>query len=239
MNPPTWREAKQLLEATKKAANGVKADIIVAPPSIFLRELRASYKGRQLSFAVQNVHTEKMGPHTGEISAQQAADSGASYAIVGHSERRTAGETNDDTRRKMMMVVAAGMVPILCVGELTRTQNADHLRFIKEQLQAGLADVSAAKLSKVLIAYEPLWAVGGSEAIEPRQMHEMAIFIRKTLVESHGEMAHKVRILYGGSIDAGNAAGMLEGGDVVGLLVGRASVDAMQFSSLLRAIQQA
>ena len=118
MNPETAREAKKLFEATRSASDGVKnVSVIVAPPSIFLRELSANYKGKKISFAVQNAHFEKGGAYTGEISMMQSKDARANYALVGHAERRAAGETNEETRMKVNAALSLRMIPILCIGE--------------------------------------------------------------------------------------------------------------------------
>ncbi|HVM73947.1 MAG TPA: triose-phosphate isomerase family protein [Candidatus Paceibacterota bacterium] len=238
MNPVSFKEAKHLLENTKKAADIAKSvSIVVAPPSIFLRELRGSYRGKKLSFAIQHAYFESTGSFTGEVSMAQAKDAGATYAIIGHAERRAMGETNDDTRRKVASALSLGLCPILCVGELKRTQDGEHFAFIKEQLKVGFADVPQTKIARMIIAYEPVWAIGASAAMDPRDMHEMAIFIRKMLVELYGEKGMVVCILYGGSIDETNAVEMLTRGDVSGLLVGRASADAAKLTALVRSIK--
>jgi triosephosphate isomerase len=238
MNPPTFKEAKKLLEATKKAADSAKnVTIVVAPPSLYIRELRAFYKGKKLSFAVQNAHAEASGSFTGEISMAQAKDAGVAQVIVGHAERRAMGESNDDTRKKVAAAIALGMSPILCVGELVRTQDGEHFDFIKNQLKAGFADVLLAKISRVTIAYEPVWAIGAASSMSPRDMHEMAIFIRKTIVGLYGEKGMAVKILYGGSIDETNASAMLAHGDVVGLLVGRASTEPVKLAALVKVMK--
>ena len=239
MNPATAAEAKRLFEYTKKAADISKnLSIVVAPPAIFLRELRAGYRGKKLSFGIQNAHYESKGSFTGETSMPQAKDAGAAYVIVGHAERRAMGETNEDTRKKVAAALSLSLLPILCVGETARTvHDGEHYEFVKEQLKAGFADVPVAKLSRVAIAYEPVWAIGAAEAMNPRDMHEMAIFIRKMLVELYGEKGMTVKILYGGSIEAANAADMLNNGDVAGLLVGRASAHADTLLALIRAIK--
>jgi triosephosphate isomerase (TIM) len=240
MNPATFKEAKKLLETTKKAADSAKnVTIVVAPPALYLRELRASYRGKKLSFAAQNAHAEATGSFTGETSMAQAKESGAAYVIVGHAERRAMGETNDDTRTKVAAAVASSLSPVLCVGEIARTQDGEHFSMIKEQLKAGFADVLVAKVPRVTIAYEPVWAIGASTAMSPRDMHEMAIFIRKTIVGLYGEKGMAVKILYGGSIDDTNAVAMLHDGDVVGLLVGRASADPEKLAALVKAIKNA
>lgn len=237
MNPPSWREAKRLFEETKKIASGAKhVSIIVAPPSLYLRTLAKEIRGGKVAFAAQNAHFEASGAHTGEISMQQAKEAGASYVLIGHAERRETGETNDDTRRKVAAALFAKVTPVLCVGEKARTEGAEHFGIVREQLRAGLTDVPG-KINRVIVAYEPLWAIGASSAMRPRDMHEMAIFIRKTVVELHGEIGHKMKILYGGSVDATNAEAMLQHGDTSGFLVGRASIDVSEFASLIDSIR--
>ena len=154
MNPASMKEAKKLFEATKKAAESAKnVSIIVAPPALFLRELAAGYKGKKIAFAVQNVSAERDGAHTGENSLLQVADAKVSYVIVGHAERRAAGETNEDAGKKVAAALALKMTPILCVGETTRSANGEHFEYVREQLATALAQVPPAKLSKILIAY--------------------------------------------------------------------------------------
>jgi len=237
MNPATWRDAKRLFDATRKAADGAKqTTVIVAPPAIYLRDLAQAYKGRRISFAAQSTHFEQSGSHTGEISPAQARDSKASYVIVGHAERRAAGESDEDTAKKVAAVLAERMIPILCIGEKSRSPSGEHFTFVREQLVAGLKNVPEQKISKILLAYEPVWAIGAAKPMSPADMHEMAIFIRKTVVEKFGAAAMNVKILYGGSIDENNAEDMLRNGDVNGLLVGRASTEASRFTALVSAI---
>lgn len=239
MNPPTFREAKKLLEASKKAADkSPKATLVVAPPSIYFRDLRAKYRGKKLFFAVQSAHYDDGGAFTGEISMMQAKDAGASHVIIGHSERRAMGESNDDTTKKVAKALSFHMTPIFCVGETHRSAHGEHFTFVKDQLRAGFKDVPSAKVSRVVVAYEPVWAIGASAAMNPRDMHEMAIFIRKTIVEMHGSAGHNIKILYGGSIDDSNIKIMLDLGGVSGLIVGRASSVPAKITSLLQAIQK-
>ncbi len=239
MNPPSFREAKKLFEAEKKAAEKARrVSTVVAPPAIFLRELARLYRGSKVVFAIQNAHFEAGGAHTGEISLAQAKDARAKYVIVGHAERRAEGETDDDVRKKVASVLAQKLTPILCVGESSRTHDGEQFEVIREQLLSGLTDVPASALSRVLFVYEPLWTIGKATAMNPREMHQMAIFIRKCVVESHGESGRSLKILYGGSVDEKNVAAMLREGDVRGFLVGRASVNALEFAKLLQTIEQ-
>lgn len=236
MNPATYREAKILFEATKKAADKAKnLQVIVAPPALYVRELSRGYRGK-LGFAIQNGSADANGAHTGEISFVQAKDSRAQYAIIGHAERRATGETNVMVSAKVSAACKAGIVPILCVGEISRTGTGEHFTYVREQLKAGLSNVPPAFLKKVLIAYEPVWAIGAAKPMSPRDMHEMSIFIRKTTVEFCGAAGMDIKILYGGSVDETNARAMLVDGDVRGLLVGRASAEPKQVASLLQAV---
>ena len=234
MHPATFREAKKLFEATRRVAEQAKAvSVVVAPPALYLRELAALYRGKRIAFAAQHAHFEVEGAHTGEISMRQMHDAKASYVIIGHAERRALGETNDDTRRKVAAALAEKLTPILCVGESTRSAEGTHFGFVREQLRLGLSDVPDAKISRVIIAYEPVWAIGAEKPMDTRSMHEMAIFIRKTIVERAGPVGMNVKILYGGPADETNSRAMHEEGDVNGLLVGRASVDEEKLSALI------
>lgn len=239
MNPATGKEAAKLFVATKEAAQAAKSvEVVVAPSTIHLRGVAEGYRGTRIAFAGQDAHFEQGGAHTGDTSFAQLKDAGASWVILGHAERRAEGQTNAAVGQRVAAALAARFTPILCVGERERHPNGDHFTFVREQLSAAFADVPAAKVPKVVIAYEPVWAIGASKAMEPRQMHEMAIFIRKTLADLYGKPIAGA-ILYGGAIDPDNAAAMLTDGDVEGLLVGRASTDAAVFAPLLRAVAQA
>jgi triosephosphate isomerase len=239
MNPATYREAKLLFDATKKAADKAKnVQVIVAPPAIFLRQLSQGYRGR-IAFALQNGSSEVGGAHTGEISYEQGADAHATYVLVGHAERRAMGESNAQTKTKVAGAFKEGLTPIVCVGEERRDGSGDHFAFISEQLRVGLAEVPAGSLKKVLIAYEPVWAIGATKPMSSRDMHEMSIFIRKTIVGFYGEAGMECKILYGGSVDEMSAADMLANGDVRGLLVGRASAETHHITKLLAAADKA
>jgi triosephosphate isomerase (TIM) len=240
MNPQTFKEAKTLFDETKRMTGLMRnVTVIVAPPAVFLRSLADGVRKGRVEFAIQNAHFEATGAHTGEISMQQAREAKATYVIVGHAERRSMGETNDEARKKVSAALAAGLTPIHCVGEKTRGPGAEHFTTVREQLHTGLADVAPTKISKVIIAYEPVWAIGAAQAMKPRDMHEMSIFIRKAIVEKFGEAGHNVKVLYGGSVDATNAGAMLHDGDVKGFLVGRASAEVTAMTELLRAVNEA
>ncbi len=237
MNPPSFNEAKTLLDATRKAGDKAKqVSIVVAPPSLYLRQLRLLYKGKRIAFCAQSANAEVAGAFTGDISLTQVRDAKATYVLVGHAERRAGGETNTDTKKKVAAALALSMTPVLCVGETVRTNSGEHFAIVAEQIKVGLEGVQKPMIKKVLIAYEPVWAIGASRPMSPRDMHEMAIFIRKTVVGIHGEVGMQMRILYGGSIDETTAVEMCKDGDVEGLLVGRASSDSRKMTALILAL---
>ena len=239
MNPTTSREAKKLFDATKKAADKAKkVQVIVAPPAIFLRDMTRGYRGR-ISFAVQNGYQETHGAHTGETSFTQARDAHATFALVGHAERRAMGETNENTCEKVAGALKAGLTPILCIGEIARSSHGEHFAYIQEQLRVGLSKVPATGLRRVYIAYEPVWAIGAAKPVTPNDMHQMAIFIRKSIVDLFGAAGMDMKILYGGSIDDTTAPAMLKDGDIKGFLVGRASAESQKVTNLLVAIENA
>lgn len=240
MNPPSLKDAKALLAVTKRVAASLRdITLIVAPPAIYLQPLAARARTGRTAFAIQNAHAAEGGAHTGETSMQQAKDVKATYVIVGHAERRAAGENDATIKAKVAAAFSLGLTPILCIGEESRGAGAEHFAVVRDQLHAALDGLPTNKISKLVVAYEPVWAIGATKAMQPPQMHEMSIFIRKAVVEKFGEAGHGVKVLYGGSIDAANAARMLQDGDVRGLLVGRASTDANGFAELLRAVHTA
>lgn len=236
MHPQTFKDAKKLFDGTKKAIEPLKSvSVIVAPPAVFVRELAKGYRGR-IAFATQGARAESEGAFTGDVSLAQMKDARCTHAIVGHAERRAKGETNEDVAAQLKQALALGLSPILCVGEKERSVDGRHFAFIKEELRSALAGVKPADIKKMLIAYEPVWAIGAAKPMTPRDMHEMSIFIRKCVVESVGEPGMDIRILYGGAIDQNTARPMIEHGDVHGLLVGRASVDIGIFTAMLESL---
>lgn len=238
MNPATSREAKALFEGTKKIVDSVKGiSVVVAPPALYLRELKKMYKGKRITFAAQHAHFEDRGAHTGDISMAMMRDAGATYVLIGHGERRQLGESNEDIRQKINTALNLKLTPILCVGERERIKEADHFHVVREQLRVALRDVVAPKLKQVIIMYEPLWAVGSGNPVSPRDMHEMSIFIKKMLVEQFGDTGLSMRILYGGSVNNTNAKAMIDEAGVQGFVVGGASIDYYKFKALLESLE--
>lgn len=240
MHPANLEGAKKLFDATKKIAEKAAAvTIVVAPPTLFLHDLAMRYKGKKISFAVQSARAEAEGAFTGDVSLSQAKAAGAKYAIVAHAECRAAGETDEDARMQVAAALALKMTPILCVGESERDESGSHFTVIKTQLMHACEGLDTTQMSKVVIAYEPVWKIGAQSAMSPHEMHEMSIFIRKTLVEIAPEAGMKAKILYGGSIDEASAQKMMREGDVAGLLIGRASIDSSVLSAIVRTLETA
>ena len=240
MNPETLEQALDLFESIKKAAAKMSGKTIVAPPALFLRSISEKYKGKFISFAIQNIHTEKTGAFTGEISAAQAKSVGCEFVLVGHFERRVIGEDDDDVRKKVSAALDSGLSPIICIGEKVRDPHSgEHLEYIKRQITNTLSEVTTLQAKKIIIAYEPVWAIGATEPMKAPQMHEMTIFIRKILWEKYDKLALKIPILYGGAIlDDVHATNMVKESEVNGFLLGRASIDSERLHVLISSLSK-
>lgn len=184
---------------------------------------------------VQNAHGETTGAYTGEVAAAQAADAGAEYAIIGHSERRREfGEPDALIAARLEGALRAGLVPVLCVGETIEQRRAGEMRAVVDgQTRAAVGGLAAPLVERIAIAYEPVWAIGSGLAASPADAQEVAAHLRAALASAHGErVAAAVRILYGGSVSAGNAGAFMAEPDVDGVLVGGASLDAGAFARI-------
>lgn len=237
MNPSSQREALDLFKLTIKAIpNKLKTDVVICPPFIYLESLSRFLKTkRKASLGAQNVSWEEKGAFTGEISMEMLKDVGVKYVILGHSERRAMGENNIDINKKIKMTLSFGITPVLCIGELKRDENHEYLSFVKKQIEECLAGIVKSSISKIIIAYEPVWAVGKGSIREanPEEFHEMRIFIKKVLSDKFGaKMVEKVKILYGGSLHIDDIPQFLKE-DADGFLVGRNSLDVKKFSEII------
>lgn len=216
--------------------SGVVADVAICPPFPYLMQVVESagkVGSGKLSVGAQNVSAEEAGAFTGEVSADMLGDCGARYAIVGHSERRTLyGESSELVAKKFAAAKGAGLVPILCVGETLEEREAGRtLDVISAQLQAVVDHAGAESWRGVVVAYEPVWAIGTGKTATPEQAQEVHRFIRERL----GEAGVETPLLYGGSVKGSNAAALFAQQDIDGALVGGASLDAKEFTGICRA----
>lgn len=236
----TRPEAKELLEAIKPlVANAEgKVEVIACVPYTNLETAVAATAGSNVKVGAENVHFEKSGAFTGEISADMLVEVGVEYVVLGHSERRQYfGETDETVNKRTKAALAAGLKPIVCVGELLWEREANITEeVIARQIKLDLADVSADDIKKTIIAYEPVWAIGTGKTATADQAQEVCAFIRATLAKLYGAaVADAVTIQYGGSMNAGNAAELLSKPDVDGGLIGGASLKANDFNTIVQA----
>ena len=236
MNPVSLEEAKKLATGIKRSIRGIqRTNVVLCPPFVYLSAL-SHIPGNSIFLGAQNANAETLGSFTGEVSWSQLYQFGVSYVIVGHSERRKMGETDEMVNKKVKAVVSGGMNAIICVGESQRDGNGDYFHFIRHQLVSALKDVNKKSIDRVVIAYEPIWTIGAKEAMSPRDLYEMSIYIKKILKDLYGIMADGVRVLYGGSVDRVNADMLVRDGNVSGLLIGRQSLYSKDFVEIIKTI---
>ncbi|MBE6478958.1 MAG: triose-phosphate isomerase [Olsenella sp.] len=235
----TYSEAVVLAEELACAlADGTKGvDVVVCPPAVDLKGVGAviDQKAAPVALGAQNVYWEESGAYTGETAPDMLTAVGATYCIIGHSERRGYfGETDEDVNRKAKALMAHGIVPISCCGESLETREAgEHVAFVVNQIKADTEGLEITDPSKYVIAYEPIWAIGTGKTATADDAQEVIGAIRETLREVFGEKAEGIRILYGGSANPGNIAGFLEKQDIDGALVGGASLKAESFVAMI------
>jgi triosephosphate isomerase len=212
-------------------------DIVLLPPMAYLSDVVTHLRGSSIRVGAQNVHPDPEGAYTGEVSAEMVKDLGATCVLVGHSERRRLfGEGDELIARKFVAALRVGLEPILCVGEtLAEREAGDAEEVVTAQLNAVVGVVGVAALKRAMIAYEPVWAIGTGLSATPSDAQAMHRTIRDRIRAQDTAVAEGVRILYGGSINAGNAASLFAGADVDGGLVGGASLNAEQFMEICRA----
>lgn len=229
-------KARSLFALGKKLARTTDVTIVLAPPAPLL-DAFALGNTSKVSFAAQDVSATLGGAKTGEATAAAYAAAGATYALIGHSERRGTGDSNVVVAEKLVHALAAKLIPILCVGEHERDRGGVYLNFIREEITSALTPLSPKDRAKVIIAYEPLWAIGKSaaSAIGPDDLTEMVLYIHKVLAELlSGKKSMETLVLYGGSVEPGNIRALAESASISGFLIGHASVDPVSFSALIK-----
>ena len=234
----TIAESEQYIQALLPrvaAIDGV--EIVLCPPFLALQALVDSARGSQVGIYAQTMAAADSGAYTGEVSAPMLSEIDVQGVVLGHSERRELfAETDEALQQKVPRALEAGLVPILCVGETeAEREGGDTERKLRDQVRAGLEQVPAGRLADVVIAYEPIWAIGTGKTATPDQAQAAAAFIRGLVAGADADAAERMRILYGGSCKPGNAAELLALPDVDGALVGGASLDPADFTAIVEA----
>ncbi len=231
-------EAQSLVKALIAGMDGTEeVDVVVAPPFTSLVPVAEAIAGSPIALAAQNLHWEDFGAYTGEICAKMLKDIGCQYVIIGHSERRQYfNETNRSVNKRLKAVLQEGMVPILCVGEVLEERKSDQtLAVVEKQIREGLEGIAIKSAGELVVAYEPVWAIGTGETATPDQAQEVHAAIRKILKDLYGDgVAEGVRIQYGGSVKPDNARTLMNQPDLDGALVGGASLKAESFLGIVQ-----
>ncbi len=234
----TAAEAAAFVKAFLPLVSGVKGvEIVLAPPFLAIRAVADLARGNGVGVASQNLHFAPEGAYTGEVSAAMVKEAGATHAIIGHSERRQYfAETDDSVNRKVKAALDAGLTPIMCLGEtLVEREAGTTFEVVERQLRGGLSGVPASAAAKVVVAYEPVWAIGTGKTASPAQAQEVHAVLRKGLSGTWGAAAAAaVRILYGGSVKPDNVDTLMAQEDIDGALVGGASLKADSFARIVK-----
>jgi len=232
------KEAVTLARSVRRrAALFAGVDVVLAPAFPLVPAVAQALKGSVLRVGAQTLSSSEGGAHTGEVSAAMLKALGTSLVIVGHSERRAAGESDIQIREELKRAADMGLRAVLCIGEKERDQNGSYFEILGAQIFAALSGFPKSDVGRLIVAYEPVWAIGKSaaEAMKPAELEETAIFIKKVLADVLGrEKALRVPILYGGSVEESDAAPLLGEGGVSGFLVGHASASAESFGAIVK-----
>ncbi len=235
LNPQTLAEATTLASAVAKYQKKSDAPYVaVAPSYLHLSEVKKKLGTSTVFLGAQDVSIEPLGAFTGEISAAQLRNLGVEFVIIGHSERRAMGETDQQVAAKVAISLKNKLTPIVCVGERTRDAQGTFFSFVEEQLRSLTKNLKAIDVKKIVIAYEPIWAIGTGKTATADDVKEMQLFIYSVLSKIYDrKTADNVRLLYGGSVKAQNAAELQEKGGMNGFLVGGASLKAAEFTEII------
>ena len=233
----TYNEAVDLVNGIKKGITDTGSrEVVVFPPAVYLREIVALCKGTKIDVGIQNIYFEKEGAFTGEISPVMAKDAGVRYALIGHSERRHVfHETDEEINKKVKAAFEAGLEPVLCVGELLEEREAGNPEdVVNRQVELGLKDIGSDLINKLIIAYEPVWAIGTGKVATPEIADTMHQAIRQKISKLYSnEIADNLAILYGGSVKPDNIADLYAMDNIDGVLVGGASLKINSFLDII------
>ena len=231
----TIAEAVEFVNDIKGKLNDADVDVVICAPFTLLKDLKEVTKGSNIKIGAQNMHFAENGAFTGEISSTMLKELSIDYVIIGHSERRQYfNETNETCNKKVLKALEVGIDPILCCGETLEERETDKTKdVVKTQVISGLANVKAEDLSKVVIAYEPIWAIGTGKTATAKQANDVISYIREVIASLYGELANQVRIQYGGSVKPSNVVEIMGQSDIDGALVGGASLKPSDYISLV------
>lgn len=231
-------EAIAMVKELKPLISDVKdVDVLICPVFTAIYPLANEVKGSNIQIGAQNVYWEPKGAFTGEIAVSMLSDAGCSFVIIGHSERRQYfAETDETVNKRTKSTLNANLIPIVCVGETLQERESDNtFKVIEKQVREGIKNFSKEEAEKIVIAYEPVWAIGTGKTATPQQAQDVHEFIRKIYSEMYGsDIADKVRILYGGSVKPDNVSELMKQKDIDGGLVGGASLEASSFAKLVK-----
>ena len=235
MNPNSLPEAVKLVEGiVKKYKTQESVRVAIAPPTLYISDVSKKIGNKAIALAAQNISFEAMGAFTGEHSALQLRDAKVEYVIIGHSERRAMGETDAEVQKKVHIALKNKLTPVVCVGERERDTQGTFFTFVESQVKALAAILSATDIKKIVIAYEPIWAIGTGVTATPSDVKEMQLFLFTTLTKLYDKAtASKVTLLYGGSVKADNALSLHQEGGMNGFLIGGASLKAEDFLHII------
>lgn len=235
--PNSPQEAERICVRIKKGVDALRyVEVGLAVPHPFLFQLKAFGRGKSFTIGAQDVFWESEGAFSGEVSPQMLISSGAKFSLVGHSERRALGESDEIVNKKVRAATKAGLRAVLCVGENARDKSGAYLSVLEAQITKAFSKVLPQSVPSIVIAYEPVWAIGkdAERALSAREVQESVLYIRKVLSGLYGKkQAFSTQVLYGGSVDEVNTRALFYEGAVSGLLVGRASRDPEQFTRIL------
>lgn len=231
----TIAEALEFVNDVKDRVNNDKVEAVICAPFTLLKDLKQATKGTNIKIGAQNMHFEEKGAFTGEISPFMLKELDMDYVVIGHSERRQYfNETDETVNKKVLKALEVGIDPILCVGETLEEREAGNTKDVcKVQVEKALENVSKEDLAKVVIAYEPVWAIGTGKTATSEDANDVIAYIRQVVASLYGELANEVRIQYGGSVKPSNVAEIMNQSDIDGALVGGASLEANDYVQLV------
>ena len=231
----TIAEALEFVNQVKDRVNNDNVEAVICAPFTLLKDLKEATKGTNIKIGAQNMHFEEKGAFTGEISPLMLKELDMDYVVIGHSERRQYfNETNETVNKKVLKALEVGIDPILCVGETLEERESGNTKDVcKVQVEKALENVSKEDLAKVVIAYEPVWAIGTGKTATSEDANDVIAYIREVVANLYGELANEVRIQYGGSVKPSNVAEILNQSDIDGALVGGASLEANDYVDLV------